>query len=167
MDNYGVVCNNEVKTYKTSLGAYKRFKKLIETDDSATLSRFKDSVMEEMLVYNKCLARHFVYNCKNEVLDSDRIVEEYYFKCIYEAFPVIYKLSVDLINTLTNKGVIVNSREIKRAIIQYFMSGNDDYSKVVVLVSDAIYINIDDKYSMNFAYKNKRQAAACSFVLNK
>lgn len=167
MVSYAVVCNNEVKTYKTSLGAYKRFKKLIETDDSVILSRFKDSVMEEMLVYNKCLAKQFIYTSSNEVLDSDRIVEEYYFKCMYEAFPVIDKLSTDLINFLTNKRVIVNTREIKRAIIQYFMSGNDDYNKVVVLVSDAIYINIDDKYSMNFAYKNKGQVVACSFVLNK
>lgn len=66
----GVVCNNEVKIYKTPLGAYKRFKKLVGTDDNATLSRFKDVVLEEMLIYNKCLARYFEYTCENDVLDS-------------------------------------------------------------------------------------------------
>ena len=153
---YEVSWGSKKKAYKTALGAYKKFKDLRIREPFISICKYSDNDIEEILSFNNYLLEKFTYTVKNGVEGSDRILEEYYFSAIYEEFNDIQRLTTNLIYNLTNIGVIVNSREIKRSIIKYFLKGYSSYNRVNVLVNDSIHINIDDVYKDTFEYKNKK-----------
>lgn len=167
METYEVSWGSKKKAYKTALGAYKKFKTLIETEEIAAICSYENNVIVEVLEYSKYLLQKFSYKIRFEIQDGDRILEEYYFKLVYETFPIIEKLTNSILSNLTKRGIIVNSREIKREIIRYFRLGYEGYRSVYVLVTDAIYINIDGDYTDKFEYKNKDTIVkSCAFTIN-
>lgn len=171
METYEVSWGSKKKAYKTALGAYKKFKILIETEEIAAICSYENNVIVEVLEYSKYLLQKFSYKIrheiKDEIKDGDRILEGYYFKLVYETFPIIEKLTNNILSNLTKRGIIVSSREIKREIIRYFRLGYEGYRSVYVLVTDAIYINIDGDYTAKFEYKNKDTIVkSCAFTIN-
>ena len=167
METYEVSWGSKKKEYKTALGAYKKFKTLIETEEIVDVCSYENNIIVEVLEYSKYLLQKFSYKLRYELKDGDRVLEEYYFKLVYETFPIIEKLTNSILSNLTKRGIIVNSREIKREIIRYFRLGYEGYRSVYVLVTDAIYINIDGDYNAKFEYRNKDiHVKKCEFTIN-
>lgn len=171
METYEVSWGSKKKAYKTALGAYKKFKTLIATEEIVTICSYKNNVIIEILEYSKYLLQKFSYKIryeiKDEIKDGDRILEGYYFKLVYETFPIIERLTSNILSNLTKRGIIVSSREIKRGLIRYFRHVYEGYSSVYVFVTDAIYINIDGDYNAKFEYRNKDiNVKKCEFTIN-
>ena len=167
METYEVSWGSKKKVYKTALGAYKKFKTLIATEEIVAICSYENNVIVEVLEYSKYLLQKFSYKIRHEIKDGNRVLEEYYFKLVYETFPIIEKLTNNILSNLTKRGIIVSSREIKREIIKYFRLGYEGYNSVYVIVTDAIYINIDSDYTAKFEYRNKDTIVkSCAFTIS-
>lgn len=166
MDIYEVTWGKEKREYINARWAYKKFKKLTESEVAVSICRHNEQTSEEVLRYDKYSVDKFSYINKAWLDGSDRILEEYYFKAMYEEFPFIGKITADILTNLSKQVIIVNSRDIKSEIIKYFKIEHKEYNKVYVLVSDAVYINIDNKYNGRFEYKNRGKIKAYSFEIS-
>ena len=127
METYEVSWGSKKKAYKTALGAYKKFKTLIATEEIVTICSYKNNVIIEILEYSKYLLQKFSYKIryeiKDEIKDGDRILEGYYFKLVYETFPIIERLTSNIFlekyDSIFKKNNVIIQKTDNKGLFEY------------------------------------------------